>query len=167
VGEKVLILNARKIMQKTHEHEFILVAIEDITEHRQATRLLEERESWFRNMANQVPVMLWVAGPDKNFTFLNNTWVDFTGRTIMEETGNGWTDGVHKDDLHRVLAAFHSSFIQRKPYRIKYRMKRHDGEYRWILNTAAPAYGPNKEFTGYAGSCIEIHDEKLMNELLE
>ncbi|TDH27940.1 PAS domain S-box protein [Segetibacter sp. 3557_3] len=167
IGEKVLLLNARVIKQKVHRQQFVLLAIEDITEHRQAERLLEEREAWLRNMTDNVPVMIWVAGADKNFTYLNKTWLEFTGRNLRQEIGIGWTEGVHKSDLEHTLTTYHESFEQRSPFRIEYRMKRKDGEYRWILNHAVPTFSADGEFTGYTGSCVEIHDKRLMNDELE
>lgn len=167
IGEKVMLLNVRRITQRYNGQPVILLAIEDITEHRQAEKLLEEREEWLRNMANNVPVMIWVAGTDKNFTFLNNTWLAFTGRNLRLETGIGWTEGVHTEDLPLCLSTYHKSFEEKQPFNIQYRMKRQDGEYRWILNSAVPTFDTNGEFTGYTGSCIEIHDQRLLSESLE
>lgn len=167
IGEKVLLLNGRQVTQKTNQQQFILLAIEDITEHRQAEKLLEEREAWLRKMADNVPVMIWVAGPDKNFTFLNRTWLAFTGRKLSKETGIGWTEGVHKNDIDLVLSTYHKSFEEKKPFTLDYRMKRYDGEYRWILNSAVPTYDADGEFTGYTGSCTEIHNKRVMSEELE
>jgi two-component system CheB/CheR fusion protein len=167
IGEKVLMLNVRK-MERKHPHPpIILIAIEDMTEHVQAENLLEEREAWLRNMTNNVPVMIWVAGPDKNFTFLNNTWLAFTGRTLTKETGIGWTEGVYPEDLELCLSTYHKAFQNRTPFSIEYRMKRHDGHYRWILNSAVPTYDSSGEFTGYTGSCTEIHDKRIMHQELE
>jgi two-component system CheB/CheR fusion protein len=167
IGEKVLLLNGRKVTQRTNGQQFILLAIEDITEHRQAEKLLEEREAWLRKMSDNVPVMIWVAGPDKNFTFLNKTWLAFTGRKLSRETGIGWTEGVHKEDLELVLSTYHESFESKTPFSIEYRMKRVDGEFRWILNSAVPTFDSDGEFTGYTGSCIEIHDTRVLSEELE
>jgi two-component system CheB/CheR fusion protein len=167
IGEKVMLLNARRVTQRVQGQQFILLAIEDITEHRHAEKLLLEREAWLRNMANSVPIMIWVAGADKNFTFLNKTWLHFTGRTLIQETGLGWTEGVHPDDVQMVLSRFHTSFTSKEPFSIEYRMKRKDGNYRWVLNSAVPTYESNEEFAGFTGSCIEIHDQKLMNDELE
>lgn len=111
--------------------------------------------------------MIWVAGTDKNFTFLNKTWLAFTGRNLRQETGIGWTEGVHTEDLPLCLSTYHKSFEEKQPFNIQYRMKRHDGEYRWILNSAVPTFDTNGEFTGYTGSCIEIYDQRLLSESLE
>jgi two-component system CheB/CheR fusion protein len=167
IGDKVLLISAKRIVQKTSGRQLILLAIEDITEHRQAERLLEEREEWLRNMANSVPVMLWVAGTDENITFVNKTWLAFTGRPLIKEVGPGWTEGIHKDDLETVLATYRSSFTEKKPFSIEYRMKRFDGEYRWILNNGVPTFEADGRFSGYSGSCTEVHDKRMLNEELE
>lgn len=167
IGEKVLLLNVKKIAQANSNYPFILLAIEDITEQRQAERLLEEREAWLRNMADNVPVMIWVAGPDKYFNYVNKTWLAFTGRSLGKETGFGWTEGLHKDDLEKVISAYHTSFEQKTPFNIEYRMRRYDGEFRWVLNVAVPTFDSKNEFSGYTGSCTEIHDKRLLSDELE
>ncbi len=167
VGEKVLLINLKRVVQQSQGQQFLLIAIEDITEHRKAEKLLQEREEWTRNMADNVPVMIWVAGADKNFTFLNKTWLSYTGRTLQLEAGIGWTEGIHKDDLGTVLSTFHGSFEKQENFIIEYRMRRYDGEYRWILNNAVVRYDNQGEFSGYTGSCTEIHDKRVMNEELE
>ncbi|HEX8461680.1 MAG TPA: CheR family methyltransferase, partial [Segetibacter sp.] len=146
LGEKVMLLNARKVTQKVQGQQFLILAIEDITEHREAETLLQERETWMRNMANNVPSMIWVAGPDKNFSFLNNRWLNYTGRTLIQETGLGWTEGLHPDDLTQVLTVYHASFQNKEAFNIEYRMRRKDGEYRWVMNSAVPAFEANGEF---------------------
>ena len=161
VGEKVFLVNGKKILQTINQQQLYLLAFEDITEHKQAERLLEEREAWLRNMADNVPVMIWVATPDKNFTYLNKTWLAFTGRTLSKEIGIGWTEGIHKNDIKLCLTTYHSAFDQKKPFSIEYRMKRHDGVFRWVLNSAVPSYNSNNEFTGYIGSVVEIPDRVL------
>ncbi|WP_018611480.1 CheR family methyltransferase [Segetibacter koreensis] len=166
IGEKVLLLNGRQVIQKITQQKFILLAIEDITEHRHAERLLEEREAWLQKMADNVPAMIWVADTDKNFTFLNKTWIAFTGRKLSDETGMGWTQGIYKDDLDDVLSTYNKSFEEKKSFTLEYRMKRFDGEYRWIFNSGVPTFDANGEFTGYTGSCTEIHDKRI-NESLE
>ncbi len=156
IGEKILMLSARRINQKSRKQSFILLAIEDITEHRHAKLLLQEREAWLRNMSDNVPVMIWVAGTDKNFTYLNKTWLAFTGKTLANEVGIGWTEGVHKNDLEKTLTIFHESFNKKEPFIAEYRMKRFDGEYKLVKNQAVPSFDANNIFTGYIGSCVEI-----------
>lgn len=106
---------------------------------------MKSGEAWLGKMADNVPVMIWVAGPDKNFTFLNRTWLAFTGRKLSKETGIGWTEGIHKNDIDLVLSTYHKSFEEKKSFTLDYRMKRYDGEYRWILNSAVPTYNADGE----------------------
>ena len=93
-------------------------------------------------MANTAPVFIWVAGPDKRRTFFNKSWLDFTGRTMEQELAFGWTDGVHPDDLDRYLAIYSSSAHIQRSYRIAYRLRRSDGEYRWVLDDGVPRIDP-------------------------
>lgn len=166
LGEKVLQLSAKRVMQKSHQRQLILLAMEDITEDAKAEKLLAEREAWFHNMADNAPVMIWVAAPDKLRTFFNKTWLAFTGRKIEQEIGKGWMENVFPDDLPRLLKLYDSSFDEKKPFAAEYRLRRYDGEYRWINVIAKPAYSIEGDFIGYVGSSTEIHDQKMMmNEL--
>jgi two-component system CheB/CheR fusion protein len=167
IGEKIMLINARRILQKTHRQQLILIAIDDVTEHRQAQRIMAEREAWFRNMADRAPVMIWVADSDKRRSFFNTTWLEYTGKNIEQETGIGWYDDIHPDDLPRYLDNYELSFYQRVAFTIEYRIKQNNGEYRWILENAKPTYTSASTFSGFIGSCTEIHDKKLMHDDLE
>jgi two-component system cell cycle sensor histidine kinase/response regulator CckA len=136
----------------------------DITERKQAAAALIESEERFRNMADTAPVMIWASGPDKLCTFFNKGWLDFTGRTMQEELGNGWAAGVHPDDLDRCLAIYTSSFDARRNFQMEYRLCRTDGEYRWVLDNGVPRFGPGGSFAGYIGSCIDLTDLKRTQE---
>jgi PAS domain S-box-containing protein len=107
-------------------------------------------------MADTAPVMIWVSGPDKGCIFFNKVWLDFTGRTIEEELGNGWAEGVNPDDLDRCLAVYSSAFDARQSYRMEYRLRRADGEYRWLLCYGIPRFTAGNVFNGYIGSSIDI-----------
>ena len=114
--------------------------------------------------------MIWVAGPDKLFTFFNKTWLDFTGRTMEQELGNGWAIGVHPEDLRRCHETFCSSFDARRDFRIECRLRRADGEYRWMLCSGVPRFAPGGIFAGYIGSDIDITDlqsEERFRQLAE
>ena len=136
-----------------------------LTEQRQRVeRSLQESEARFRAMADSAPVLLWMSDTNKLGVFFNQGWLKFTGRTMQQELGNGWADGVHPDDLNHCLEICHGAFDSRRPFEVEYRLRRNDGEYRWILDVGAPRTGPNGEFAGYIGSALDITDRKGAEE---
>src|SRR5262249_41074781 len=116
---------------------------------RQAEEMLRASEEHFRILADTAPVMVWVSGPDKLCTFFNKPWLDFTGRRMEEELGNGWSEGVHPEDFERCLGIYVTSFDARKPFKMEYRLRRFDGEYRWILDHGVSRFSPGGDFLGY------------------
>jgi PAS domain S-box-containing protein len=131
---------------------------------------IRESEERFRSVADTAPVMIWVTGPDKLFTFVNKTWLDFTGRTMEEELGNGWAAGVHPDDLRRSYQIFGSAFDARRNFQLECRLRRSDGAYRSILCSGTPRFAPGGVFAGYIGSDIDITDlqsEERFRQLAE
>jgi PAS domain S-box-containing protein len=139
---------------------------QDVTESKQAEAVLRESEERFQNMANTAPVMIWVADRDQLCTFFNKRWLEFRGRTLEEELADGWTRGVHPEDLDRCLAVRSSSFDARRNFQIEFRLRRGDGEYRWILDSGTPLNRAG-EFAGYIGSSVDITEQKLMAERLQ
>jgi len=121
---------------------------------------LRESEERFRNMADTAPVMIWLAGTDKLCTFFNRTWLAFTGRTMNEELGNGWTQGIHPEDFDRCLRIYGEAFDARRDFTMEYRLRRHDGEYRCILDSGAPRFAAEGTFLGYIGSAFDATDLK-------
>ena len=121
---------------------------------------LRESETRFRLMADQAPVLIWTAGLDQCCNYFNQVWLDFTGRTLAQELGNGWAEGVHPDDLARCLETYTSHFDRRQPFRMEYRLRNAQGDYRWILDHGTPRYTPYGSFLGYIGSCIDITEHR-------
>ena len=136
----------------------------EITERKFAEAQVRESEERFRSMANCAPVLLWMAGRDKLCEFFNQGWLTFTGRSMEQEVGNGWAQGVHPDDVEHCLQIYHSSFDARRSFEMEYRLRRHDGEYRWILDQGVPRFAPDGEFMGYLGTGIDITDKKQSEE---
>jgi PAS domain S-box-containing protein len=133
---------------------------------RKAYVTLRESEQRFREMADSAPVFIWMSGTDKLCTYLNRGWLEFTGRPLQKELGNGWADGVHPDDLASCLKVYISSFERRVPFEMEYRLRRRDGEFRWVLARGIPRHTPDGEFLGYLGSVIDITERKLTEEAL-
>jgi len=135
-------------------------------EHQEAALVVRESEERFRLVANSAPVMIWMSGTDKLCTYFNKRWLDFSGRSLEQELGNGWTEAVHPDDLRRCVATYTQSFDRREDFEMEYRLRRHDGQYRWIFDVGAPRLNPDRTFAGYIGSCLDITDRKLAEEAL-
>lgn len=129
-------------------------------QHQPAVATLQESEAHFRQMTNTVPVMIWMSGTDRLCTYLNQTWLNFTGRTLEQEMGEGWLQGVHPDDYQSCLSTYSQAFNTRQDFALEYRLRRFDGEYRWIWNTGVPRFTTGGEFLGYIGSCTDIHHRK-------
>jgi len=139
---------------------------EDVTELRtlRAETARRESEEQFRSMADTAPLMIWTAGPDKLCTFVNKAWLAFTGRALEQELGNGWTASIHPDDFKSCLTAYTAALDARRSVHLEYRKRRADGEYRWVLGSGVPRFGPNGEFVGYMGTCNDITDLRRRQE---
>ncbi|MFL6505580.1 MAG: MASE1 domain-containing protein, partial [Candidatus Udaeobacter sp.] len=127
---------------------------------------LDESESRFRNVADAAPVLIWMAGVDKLCTFFNKPWLEFTGRGIQQELGNGWTDRVHPDDLQKCLEIYTEAFDARQPFVMQYRLRRNDGEYRWLSDQGVPRHDAQGGFAGYIGSCVDVTELMKKEEAL-
>ncbi|MBL6448096.1 PAS domain S-box protein [Fulvivirga sp. 29W222] len=152
---------------KLDNEKLAVAPIMDTSGHVCDREIVTDREYWLKSMADNAPVMIWGAGPNGECTYLNKTWLTFTGRSLEEELGTGWEESVYPNDLPRT-AAFYSKVLEnREPFTIQYRLKRHDGKYRWVQDTGNPIYTPEGEFAGYVGYCIDIHDQQITQEKLE
>jgi PAS domain S-box-containing protein len=136
------------------------------TRRRRVERSLRESEERFRLMADTAPVLIWRTGPDKLCDFVNRPWLEFTGRTLEQELGNSWLEGVYTEDVDRCGQTYASAFDAREPFQMEYRVRRADGVYRWLLDTGVPRYGSDGNFAGYIGSCLDITDRKTSEDAL-
>ena len=138
----------------------------DITDRKRADVMRRESEERFRMLADAAPVMVWVSGPDGLCTFFNQQWLNFTGRTMEQEMGNGWAEGVHPADHQPCLDYYISSFNARRSFTMEFRLKRDDGQYRWVVDSGVPRFAPNGDFAGYIGSCVDISERKQNEQAL-
>ena len=147
-----------------NEISFCRTAISDITMLKVAEEALKESEIRFQNMANTAPVLIWITDTDALFTFVNNFWLQYTGRTLGQELGMSWLEGIHPDDLERFMKIYKTSFDIRKSFEVEFRLKKKDGSFRWIISKGVPRFQTDGRFTGYIGSCTDINDQKIIEE---
>ena len=131
-----------------------------------AEAVIRESEQRFRLVTDTAPVMIWMSGPDQSFTYFNKPWLDFTGRTLAAESGDGWTQGVHPEDRGACVATFVRAVKAREPFHRQFRLQRRDDAFRWILDTGVPSFNADGSFAGYIGSCLDITERKLAEEAL-
>lgn len=142
----------------------VFVTMRDITARKASQRSLEESEARFRNMADHAPVMLWVTDVTGRCLYLSRSWYEFTGQTEEEGLGFGWLKAVHPDDAEHAGAVFLAANAEHRPFRLDYRLRREDGEYRWAIDSASPRFGPAGDFLGYIGSVIDISERKQVEQ---
>jgi two-component system, sensor histidine kinase PdtaS len=129
--------------------------------------LITDTSDLLQEVTDNAPAMIWRSGPERSYDFFNKPWLDFTGRTVQQERGDGWLDGIHPEDMERRMTAFSRAFDQRREYATEYRLRRHDGEYRWVLEKARPYERAGGGFAGYIGSCIDIAERKAVEDRLK
>jgi PAS domain S-box-containing protein len=143
----------------------------DVTPRKLGEEALSESEERFRIVADAAPVLIWMSGVDKLCTFFNKPWLEFTGRSLEQELGNGWAEGVHPDDVQRCLKVYTDAFDARKAFVMQYRLRRHDGKYRWVSDHGVPRFETQGTFAGYIGSCVDVTEfldtERALREFEE
>ena len=144
----------------------LLSSVKTLLRIRQSEQTITESEGSFRFMADTSQVMFWMSGVDNLCYFFNQTWLDFTGRTLEQELGNGWAEGVHSEDLQHCLDTYRTAFESQKVFEIDYRLRRADGKYRWVLDRGVPRFTEKGIFLGYVGSCIDITERKDIEQAL-
>ena len=146
--------------------ESLIGSVSDITESKLKTDSLKESEQNYRTLADSGHTLVWISGTDKQCVYFNKVWLGFTGRTLEQELGNGWAEGVHPDDMQHCLDIYNESFGRRENFSMEYRLRRHDGEYRWIVDDGTARYNSNGEFVGYIGHCYDITERRMVMEAL-
>ncbi|MCE7042893.1 PAS domain S-box protein [Dyadobacter sp. CY312] len=139
----------------------------DVTTLKQAQQQIIESEERFRVAANTAPVLIWMGETAKHRDFFNNCWLEFTGRSTEQQAGTKWMEGIHADDLQMVENTCDSAYAAKSGYEIQYRLLNHTGQYRWVHSQGRPRYTTDGEFSGYIGTVIDIHQQKLRKEVLE
>lgn len=165
-GQIVGIIEVFSTVARDPDHDLLETAesigsqVGQFIERKRAEGALRESEDRFRTMANSAPVLLWVAEADGTFSWFNNGWLEFTGRTMEQEIGNGWTAGIHPADVDRCREVYEDALTTRQPFEIEFRLRHHDGEYCWVVDRGAPRFDPDGTFVGFVGSCLDISDRK-------
>jgi two-component system, chemotaxis family, CheB/CheR fusion protein len=154
-SERWILSKANTYYRKNRPEKMMGVNI-DITERKRSVEALEESEKRFHTLSDHAPVMIWMADPNQESNFLNQTWLDFTGRTMEQELGKGWYDGIHPEDKKNFFEIYDAAYRTRKPFKTDYRLRRYDGQYRWIMVHGVPRYTGNDSFIGFIGTCIDI-----------
>jgi two-component system cell cycle sensor histidine kinase/response regulator CckA len=167
-GEWVWVNAVGRVVQRDTEGEAVRMigTLHDVTARKMAEQELRESEERFRTLADSAPILIWSSGPDGSINYFSKRWLEFRGRTAEQEKNRGWVAGVHPDDRELGRDIYLSSFKARQTFQSEFRLKRHDDEYRWMLGTGAPRYSPDGTFLGYIGTCLDITDQRSLQEQL-
>jgi PAS domain S-box-containing protein len=165
-GSFLPVVHSASLMKTEGRTVGLVVVLRDDTLRREAESARRQSEERFRLMTDSASVMVWMSGPDGLSTYSNRRSLEFTGRPIEAELGNGWAEGVHPDDITRCMETYTQAFDRRLPFKMEIRLRRHDGDYRWVLSSGVPTFNPDGSFAGYIGSAVDITDQKLAAEVL-
>ena len=156
---------AQKLLAASEQSRLVLLSM--IEDQQRVSDALKESELRYRTLADSGQALIWTSGRDKKCDYFNKPWLTFTGRTVEQEFGDGWIEGVHQDDLARCITTYTTAFDALEPFSIEYRLRRNDGEYRWILDDGMPRYDTKGNFIGYIGHCLDITERKQAEEELK
>jgi PAS domain S-box-containing protein len=158
-------MSATPVVREDCEFDGAFAMVCDITERKLAEEAIKESEQRFRLVADSAPVMIWMSGLDKRPTYFNRPWLDFTGQSEAD-LQSGLAGIVHPEDYSKCQDIYCRGFDQRQPFAKECRLKRHDGQYRWMLDIGVPRFHEDGSFAGYIGSCVDITEQKLAEEAL-
>lgn len=167
-GHKAFLETIKTPLHDEHKKLIGILGVgRDITSRKETEMKLQEKEVQYQNLANSGLALIWTSGVDKLCNYFNQTWLSFTGRTIEQEIGNGWTEGVCPEDFDQCLNTYVTAFDKREPFQMEYRLRHHSGSYRWILDMGTPNYNKDGEFVGYIGNCFDIDERKQIENALK
>ncbi len=159
-GQTVWALLVVSMIRDPHTNSaYCAIQFEDVTDRKRAEEFLRESEARFRALADSAPVLIWMTGPDDGCEYFNRGWLEFTGRALHQELGDGWAEGLHPEDRKRVLVTCQKARLEHDRFELEFRLRRHDGEYRWLMAAGVPRLNSDG-FAGYIGSCLDITDRK-------
>jgi PAS domain S-box-containing protein len=154
------------ICKNNGEFDGAMAIVSDISSERLAEEALRESEQRFRLVANTAPMLIWMSDTHRLCTYFNDSWLAFTGRPVELELGNGWAEGVHPEDVQSCLDTYTRAFDARETFKMEYRLRRHDGEHRWVLDIGVPRFNQDGSFAGFIGSCVDVSERRLAEEAL-
>jgi PAS domain S-box-containing protein len=167
-GHKAFLETIKTPLHDEHKKLIGILGIgRDITSRKETEMKLQEKEVQYQNLANSGLALVWTSGVDKLCNYFNQTWLSFTGRTIDQEIGNGWTEGVYQEDFDQCLNTYVTAFNKRESFHMEYRLRHHSGAYRWILDMGTPNYNKDGKFVGYIGNCFDIDERKQIENALK
>jgi PAS domain S-box-containing protein len=158
--QKTILYSAVPVLDSKGDILGAIIVNQDITERRQIEQTITKARDFYLTLFDEFPALIWRTNPDGQYDYFNKTWLDFTGRGLANEVGNGWVGGIHPDDRLRRIRAFQEAFKAEKPFQVEYRLHDYSGDYRWITDIGRPYYDMEGKFAGYIGSCYDITDRK-------
>lgn len=159
--------SAAPILNARGELRGAVLVFRDVSVEHLLREELANSERHFRTLANGGQVLIWTSGLDMGCDYFNEPWLRFTGRTLQQERGDGWTEGVHPEDLQRCLEVYRGAFTRREPLSMEYRLRHASGEYRWIIDQGGPRYDARGRFLGFIGHCMDVSDAKRAEAEIE